>query len=37
MQCISLNLAYMLCYQVNYIVCHYETFNIALKLAFGEV
>jgi len=25
------------CYQVNYIVCHYETFNVALKLAFGEV
>jgi len=27
----------MFCYEVNYIVCHYETFNVALKLAFGEV
>jgi len=24
---------HLLCYQVNYIVCHYETFNVALKLA----
>jgi len=28
---------HLFCYQVNYIVCHYKSFNIELKLAFGEV
>jgi len=34
--CSVYSLHHLFCYQVNYIVCHYETFSVALKLAFGE-